>query len=579
MWIIKNESNYSQAKPTPLAIAYQPLISIIMPVWKISVTILQQAILSVLNQTYRNWELCIACAEPTDEIRNLVNTVLQKDRRIKVIYLPYNLGIAQNSNEAIKLAQGEYLTFLDHDDVLAPFALYEVVLTLQNHRDADFIYSDEDLITANGKKRFCPHFKPAYNPDLLRSINYITHMMVIRKELGDQLGWFRNGFDGAQDYDLALRVAEKASIIIHIPKVLYHWRQSGFSTTNNNLANQERFKAHLAGEKALRDHLRRINFDAEVYPGPDLTTYRVKYRLSNYPLVSIIIPNKDMPEYLESLVDSILAASTYQNFEIILMDNNSSHPRTKKFYESLKCLRNVQVYHYDQEFNYSTINNVGAKYSKGEFLLFLNNDVKPISPDWLAELVSHAQREEVGAVGPKLYYANRSIQHAGVVVGIKGFAGHAHRGFPDNHPGYVNRLRLVQNYSSVTGACLLTKRNLFFELGGFDEDFQIALGDIDYCLKIILAGKLIVWTPYAELYHFESLTRGYEDQPDKLDRFNKEIERFNTRWQWYIHRGDPYYSPNLTLDQENFSINLKDIPSVITRPRVYDSKNKSWIAL
>jgi GT2 family glycosyltransferase len=559
-WIKSNEPNQrmlAEQDTQSRRFLYRPVISIVIPVYNTPPEILNAAIQSIFEQTYDNWQLCIANGSPKSEkICNILNAYQKKDRRITVLHLKENLGIAGNTNAAIELASGEFVGFLDHDDCLAAFALFEIVLALQQHIDADLLYSDEDLISSNGKKRFKPHFKPAYSLDLLRSINYITHFVVVRKNLGDQIRWLRSGYEGAQDYDLMLRIVEHAREIIHIPKVLYHWRHWPSSTTNtDDTSSSAKKSANDAGKKALQEHLERCGLKSIVEDGPDLTLYQVRYSIIQNPLVSIIILTRDHAEDLRKCILSIQSKSTYYNYEIVLIENASQEEKTFLLYEELQKNTAVRIITYKEPFNFSRANNYAASQALGDVFLFLNNDIEVVSPDWLERLLEHALRKEVAIVGAKLVYPNNTIQHAGVILGIGGFAGHSHKYFPRNAKGYINRLRLIQNYSAVTGACMMIRRDVFYELGGFDEQYAIAANDIDLCLKALSNNYLIVWTPYSELYHHESKTRGNEDTEEKKSRYNQETTRFRQKWSVILDRGDDYYSPNLSLSSEDFSIN------------------------
>jgi GT2 family glycosyltransferase len=480
------------------------------------------------------------------------------DPRIKVKFLSDNTGIAENSNNALTLAKGEFIAFLDHDDLLAPFALFEIASAIRQYPNADLFYSDEDLISKNGKKRFGPHFKPAFSPDLLRSINYITHLLVVRKSLGDKIGWLRPGFEGAQDYELTLRAAEQAREIVHIPKILYHWRTWPSSTTNTLQASSlAKKRANESGKKALQEHLERCRLHAIVEDGPALTTYQVKYAIPDSPLVSIIILNRDHPNELRNCIDSILTKSSYEYYEIIVVENSSQQQETFRLYDEIEKNTSTNIVDYKQPFNFARANNFAVQHTRGNVLLFLNNDIEVISHDWLEQMLAHVMRRDVGAVGSKLYYPNDTIQHAGIILGIEGFAGHALKHFPRKSPGYINRLRLIQNYSAVTGACLMIRKEVFQKIGGFDEQYELAVSDIDLCLKIVSNHYWIVWTPYAELYHHESKTRGYEVLPEQQARFMREKAYFRRKWGLWMAEGDPSYNPNLTLEYHDFSLNPK----------------------
>ena len=559
LWILKNEPKREDLKRMVeecKKFKYRPKISIIMPTWNTDKMWLRRAIESVLNQVYDNWELCIADGGSTkSHVRNILEEYAEKDKRIKVKFLPKNLGIAGNSNEALKLATGQFVAFLDHDDELAPFALYEVVKLLNEKPDLDFIYSDEDKIDKKGRRKD-PFFKPDYSPDIFLSCNYLIHITVIRKILVDKVGGFRLGYEGSQDYDLFLRVLEHTDKIACIPKILYHWRTIETSCASSPEA---KMYAYEAAKKALADAMRRREIEIEgVYDGLWLGSYRIKYKIKGNPNVSIIIPTKDKVDVLKRCIDSILNETTYQNYEIVIVDNNSQEEKTFEYYETIKDHPKIRILEYNKPFNFSAINNYAVSKVDSEFILFLNNDTEVITSEWLSTMLEHAQRKEVGAVGAKLLYPNNTIQHAGVILGlgIHRVAGHSHRHFPADSHGYVGRINIIQNLSAVTAACMLTKKSLFEEVGGFDEvNLPIAFNDVDYCLKLREKGYLIVYTPYAVLYHYESLSRGYEDTPEKQARFLREVKYMREKWG-HILDNDPYYNPNLTREREDFSIDV-----------------------
>lgn len=555
IWIRNNEPKEIELEAQRhQGFEYQPKISIITPVFDTPKKILIEMIESVITQTYAEWELCIADGNSEEQdVRETLNAYAEKDNRIKIKLLQKNKGIAGNSNEALALAASDFVTFLDHDDKLPPFALYEIVNTINKNLDADFFYSDEDILSYNGKKRLKPHFKPDWSPDTLRSYNYITHLTVIRRDLLDKIGWFREGFDGSQDYDLILRATELAERIVHIPKILYHWRESKGSAAGNPFA---KLYAYDAAKMALSEHLQRIGLKGEVHNSPLWGIYTIKYEIIESPKISIIIPNNNHAETLRKCINSILDKSVYKNYEIIIVENNSNEKEIFDYYKEISKLNNIKIVVWNNPFNYSAINNFGVRHSNGEVLLFLNNDTEVINNDWLERMLEHAQRKEIGAVGAKLYYTNNTIQHAGVILGIGGVAGHSHKDYNGKDFGYFNRLKIVQNLSAVTGACLMMRKELFTQVGGFDENYPYAFNDVDLCMKIRKKGYLIIFIPYAELYHYESKTRGYEDTPEKLKRFYKEIELFKKKWGDVLKNGDPYYSPNLTLDREDFSIRI-----------------------
>ena len=497
-----------------------------------------------MRQTYAHWELCIADASTQAHVRPLLERLARADSRIRVQYLTDNRGIAGNTNAAIAMATGAFVAFLDHDDTLAPWALHTVVEAINRQPSAAFIFSDEDKLDEKGQ-RVDPCFKPGWSPDVLRTHNYVCHLLVLSRELVTRLGGVREGFDGAQDYDLVLRASEQAREIVHIPRVLYHWRLHPQSTAANTDSKQYLIEA---GRKALAEHLERGGCSATVHAAGKPGMYRVAYQLREQPLVSAIIPNRDSPDMLHRVIES-LEQSTYANFEVLILENGSANEDTFAYYRDLQRKPNVRVLKWDQPFNYSAINNFGAAHAHGSVLLFLNNDVQAIHPDWLEAMVSHAVRPEIGAVGAKLLFADGSVQHAGLVLGMGGVAGHAYSRFPQDAPGYLDQMRLVQNVAAVTGACLMTRRDVFTKAGGLDERFVLAYNDVDYGMRVRSLGYRVLWTPEAELYHLESKMRGYEDDPAKRERFVREFELFQRVWVLELAAGDPFYNPNFRLDR------------------------------
>ena len=564
IWIQRNEPTKEKMeayKKESRCFNYRPKISIVTPVWNIEEKLLRAAIESAINQVYDNWELCVADGGSTNpSVEKVLKEYAEKDSRIKIKFLIENKGIAVNSNEALSLATGEFVTFLDHDDELAPFALYEVVKLLDDNVELDFIYSDEDKITTKGI-RIDPFFKPNWSPDMFLSHNYLCHLSVIRKDLVDIVGGFREGYDGSQDYDLFLRVTEliDEKRIAHIPTILYHWRLVLGSAAE--LVSAKPY-ALVAAKKALDDALARRGIEGEVSDGLFTSSYRVRYKIIGSPKVSIIIPTKDKVNILKTCVESIIEKTDYKNYEIVIVDNQSKEEETFAYYDKIKNNREIKILEYTRPFNFSAINNYAASEVDAEYILFLNNDTEVISNEWLSAMLEHAQRKEIGAVGAKLLYPNNTIQHAGVILGItgtpgkKGVAGHSHKYLPNTEYGYFLKAHLIENISAVTAACMMLRKGVFEEVGGFDEIMSIAFNDVDLCLKIRERGYLIVYTPYAKLYHYESLSRGYEDNPEKQTRFLNEVEYMREKWGHAIDEGDPYYNPNLTLDKEDFSIKL-----------------------
>ncbi|MGB9763566.1 MAG: glycosyltransferase family 2 protein, partial [Minisyncoccia bacterium] len=504
-----------------LIFSFKPLISIVVPTWNTPEQFLIEMIESVLNQSYTNFELCIADASDQSHVKRILDNYADKDNRIKIKYLKKNKGIAQNTNEAIFISKGDYIAFLDHDDVLAKNALFEVVKTINENQGVDFIYSDEDKVTEDGKKFFDPHFKPDLAPDFLRSCNYVCHLSVIKKKLLDKIGYLKEGFEGSQDYELILRVTEKAKKIIHIPKILYHWRVSQNSVSRNP---QSKIYAYDSAKKALKEHLNRLNLDGDVLDGKVLGLYKINYKITDSPKISIIIPNKDHKDDLEKCIKSIIQKSTYKNYEIIIVENNSIEQSIFDYYRFLeKTYSFIKVIVWDKPFNYSSINNYAVQFSQGEVLLFLNNDTEVITPNWIEEMLMFAQRDDVGAVGAKLLYPDNTIQHAGIIIGINGIAEHCFKYSNSDYTGYFARLATVQNLSAVTGACLMVRKKVFNEIKGFDESYPVAYNDIDLCLSLRKKGYLVVWTPHAVLYHYESKSRGFNTGENSIKRYNKEV--------------------------------------------------------
>lgn len=574
------------------------LFSILVPLYNTPVEYLKAMIESVQEQTYGNWELILV--DGSDDgvdreglITSLGGTagtvtfvprscnksnsplVLQDNRslvprandpfvpRIRYVRVERNLGISGNTNECIRMARGEYLALLDHDDVLHPAALYENMKAICE-TGADFLYSDENSFHEEPKDAFLPHFKPDYAPDTLRGNNYICHFTVFKKELLEKAGGgFRSECDGSQDYDLVLRLTEQAEKIYHIPKILYYWRAH-----KDSVAESVGAKPYVieAAHRAISGHLKRVGLKGEVEDTRIPSIYRIRYEIAGEPLVSILIPNKDHRDDLKRCIDSIREKSTWKNLEIIIIENNSEEPETFRYYEELEggeepgtgagagAGGRIRVIRYEGPFNYSAVNNFGFRESRGEYILLLNNDTEVISPDWIQEMLMFAQRKDVGAVGAKLYYPDGTIQHAGIGLGLLHLAGHYFRGFKKEDPGYMGRLCYAQDMSAVTAACMMVPRAVYEGLGGLDESYSVVFNDVDLCLRIRESGKLIVWTPFAELTHYESKSRGSdEDTKAKQAFFKEETRRFQTKWNAALTAGDPYYNVNLTRSKENFT--------------------------
>ena len=539
---------------------YAPLISIAVPAYQTPVEFLKQMIESLISQTYTGWELCIANASPdNEEMQRVLADYSAKDVRVRFCSLKENLGIAENTNRAFAMAKGEFMGLLDHDDLLAPNALYEIVNTLQDHPQADALYTDEDKVTTDLDEHFQPHLKPDFNLDLLRSNNYICHFFVVRRSIVEKAGGFRKEFDGAQDYDFIFRCTENAREVLHVPEILYHWRTHKASTADNPASKMYAFEA---GKRAIEAHLERTGTKGTVSHTQDLGFYRVKYPVQGEPLVSVIIPNKDEKETLQTCLESLKKNTSYQNFEIIIIENNSTTGEIFKYYKELSRDQQIHLLRWGKEFNYSAINNFGVAHARGEYLLFLNNDVKSIEPDWMEEMLGVCQRPEVGGVGAKLIYPDNTIQHAGCVIGMGGIAGHMFVDMPADRTGYLHKASLLQDMSAVTAACLMMKKEVFEQAGGFTEELAVAFNDVDLCLKVRKNNHLIVYDPYAKLYHMESKTRGAEDSKEKVRRFQTEIEYMRCHWMDILKNGDPYYNKNLSLTKWNYS--LKPIPGMET---------------
>ncbi|MBN2427408.1 MAG: glycosyltransferase family 2 protein [Deltaproteobacteria bacterium] len=534
----------------------KPTISIVMPVSNAPEEFLRRAIESVLRQSYPNWQLCIADdASAVVHVENLLNEYAASDERIRVAFRKQCGHISEASNTALSLADGEWVAFLDHDDELAEHALFFMVMGVRDYPAARVIYSDEDKIDEEGR-RFDPLFKPDWNPDLFMSQNYVGHLALYQRKLVTEVGGFRSGVEGSQDQDLLLRCLAHLTgdEIVHVPRVLYHWRVASGSTA---LSAKEKGYTMEAGLKALRDYFStapRVAVEGGLLPN----TYRVRYPLPDpAPLVSLLIPTRDRAELLKNCVGSILAQTDYPNFEILILDNGSSEAATLAFFDKiLKEDSRVSVIGWHHPFNFSAINNFGVQQAEGEIIGLINNDIEVISPGWLTEMVRHAVRPEIGCVGAKLYFADGTLQHAGVILGIGGVAGHSHKYFGNHEHGYFGRLKLVQNLSAVTGACLVVRKEVYLAVGGFDEEnLTVAFNDVDFCLKVREAGLRNLWTPYAELNHYESQSRGFEDTPAKQVRFHSEVDFMRRKWGSLLDR-DPMYSPHLSRVREDFSLDV-----------------------
>lgn len=534
-------------------------ISILTPLWNTPENFLRDMIGSVQKQTYGNWELCLA--DGSDEAHAYVGEICrelaEKDERIRYRKLEKNEGIAGNTNQCLTMATGEYIGLFDHDDMLHPCVLFEYVKAI-NEKNADYVYCDEATFK-NGdiNQMITMHFKPDYAIDNLRANNYICHFSVFSRKLLDGTELFRTKFDGSQDHDMILRLTDKAEHVVHVPKLLYYWRLHAGSVASGIEAKPYAIES---ARGAVADHLRKHGFEHFTITSTRAfeTIFKITYEIIGDPKISIIIPNKDHVEDLRRCVTSIIEKSTYDNYEIVIVENNSETKEIFSYYEELKNNPSIKIVTFKGAFNYSAVNNFGVGAATGDYVLLLNNDTQVITVNWLEELLMYAQREDVGAVGGKLYYADKTIQHAGVVIGLGAHrtAGHTHYRQKRENLGYMGRLCYAQDVSAVTGACLLVKKKLYEEAGGLDEGFAVSLNDVDFCLKLRQLGYLNVFTPFAELYHYESVSRGLDTDGEKAARYNEESARFREKWKEPLEAGDPYYNPNFTLDKSDFSLRV-----------------------
>lgn len=549
-----------RAKPEDLikqkqhSFKHQPLISIVVPAYHTPDVFLRQMLDSLKDQSYQNWEVIIGNASPDDShMRSILDEYAKNDARIKSVDIPDNLGISENTNAALKHASGDYIGFMDHDDLLAPDALFEIAIRLEANPDIDVFYTDEDKVSTDLSEHFQPHFKPDFNLDLLRSNNYICHFFVVKRTILKQAKGLDPKYNGAQDYDFIFRCTELSKNIVHIPRILYHWRVHNASTADNPAS---KLYAYEAGKKAIEDNLARSGEKGSVSMRSDYGFYNVDYALTDQPLVSILIPNKDHIDILKQCIRSLKEKATYTNYEIIVIENNSTEPATFEYYDKLKK-DGIQILYYPESgFNYSAINNWGVKNCKGEYLLFLNNDIEVITPDFIEKMLSNCERPGIGAVGAKLYYPDNTIQHAGIIIGIGGIAGHAFLNLPRARSGYLHKASLQMNVSAVTAACMMVSRKIFDLVGGFEETLSVAFNDVDLCLHIQKAGYHNVYNPHVEMYHHESKSRGTEDNEEKVRRFQTEIEFMRTNWIQLLKSGDPCYNPNLTLASWNYGLRV-----------------------
>lgn len=534
-------------------------ISILVPLWNTPEDFLREMLDSVKRQTYANWELCLADGsdEKHDYVGQICREEADRDRRIVYRKLEKNEGIAGNTNECCKMATGEYIGLFDHDDILHPSALYEYVKAI-NEKGADYLYCDEATFK-NGDidQMITMHFKPDYAIDTLRANNYICHFSVFSRQLLDGTELFRPQFDGSQDHDMILRLTDRAKCIVHVPKLLYYWRSHAGSTAAD--INAKPYAVESA-RGAVADHLRKHGFSHFTITSTRAfdTIFKITYEILGQPKISIVIPNKDHVEDLRRCITSIVEKSTWDNYEILVVENNSSSREIFSYYEEISNNPRIRVLTCEGEFNYSRVNNFGVSQAEGEYVLLLNNDTQVITVNWMEELLMYAQRPDVGAVGGKLYYEDKTIQHAGVVIGLGAHrtAGHVHYRQKRENLGYMGRLCYAQNLTAVTGACLMVRKSVYEEVGGLDETFAVSLNDVDFCLKLRAAGYLNVFTPFAELYHFESVSRGRDDEGERAARYDREAARFREKWKAELEAGDPYFNPNFSLDKSDFSLRV-----------------------
>lgn len=539
--------------------SYAPKFSVVVPLYHTPAKFLKDLVRSMMYQSYANWELCLVNASPEDvHLTSLLENWAMRDKRIRVIRLEKNLGIAQNTNAGIAASTGEFIAFLDHDDFLEPDALFCYADALNKDKTIDVFYSDEDKTDEYAAHYFYPHFKSDFNIDLLHANNYMCHFLAVRKSLVDTVGGLNEKFDGAQDYDFVLRLTENTKKIYHCPRILYHWRCSNQSTAANQ--GNKMYAIH-AGKAALNAHYKRIGWNARAQEGAVDGWYQTKFTLKEEPLVSILIPNKDHTDDLDVCLNSFFERADYQNYEFIIIENNSVLPETFAYYEKIeKEHDNVKVVYWEAGFNYSAINNFGFKFAKGDYIMLLNNDVELITPDIFQSMLGFCMRPEVGIVGAKLLYNDHTVQHAGVLVGAGGLADHVFKGIHEDDPGYMGRAISSQDVSAVTAACLMVKKSVYEEVGGLEEEFQVAFNDVDFCLKVRKAGYLIVYDADVKLFHYESKSRGMEDTTERFIRFGNEMMLLNSKWDILSTFVDPYYNPNLSyLEYYKINHTIKDV--------------------
>ncbi len=547
IWINKNEpdeEDLEKQKNTKFEI--KPKISIIIPMYNTPEKFFQELVDGLIEQTYSNWELCLADGSPEENEK--LEKIYKKDERIKYKFIGENKGISGNTNAALELATGDFIALLDHDDLLPKFSLYEIVKCINKNPDVDFIYTDEDKMDMKGLRRD-PHFKSDYAPDSLLGSNYICHFEIMRKSIVDEIGGFRVGYEGAQDYDIFLRFLEKTTPerVYHIPKILYHWRMIEGSTAATI---DSKGYAVEKGRMAVEDALKRRGVKAKVTVHPRVPYYLVRYEYETEPMVSIIIPTKDYADVTEQCLKSLFEKTTYKNYEVILMNNNSEKKETFNLFKKYQNkYSNFRVIDANYEFNYSKINNQAVKEAKGEYIVLLNNDTEIITPHWLQIMVGYAMQPHIGAVGTKLLYPDNTVQHAGIILGIGGIAQHCFIDNPRDDVGFYGRLSVPFNYSAVTAACLMVSKEKYLEVNGLEEDLQVAFNDVDFNLKLLKQGYYNICLNHVELYHHESKSRG-DDTVDissaKYRRFVQEHDYIKDKWGYMLYN-DRFYNPNLSL--------------------------------
>lgn len=532
---------------------YMPKISIVIPAYNTKENYLIELLDSIQAQSYKNWELCIADGSDKPVVQEVVARYMRNDECIRYMHLEDNRGISDNTNEAIRMATGDWLMFADHDDLLCEDALYEIVKIINTDDKIDAVYTDEDKINADTSLLFEPAFKPDFNLEMLRENNYICHIFTVKRELIEQVGMLRSEYDGAQDYDFVLRCCEKAGQVAHVAKPLYHWRAHPDSTAGDFGSKMYAFEA---GRRAVEAHYKRVGIEAHVTMAKDPGHYRSHLTMQDTPMVSIIIPNMDHEEDLRKCIDSIFTKTTYENYEILIVENNSTQQSVLEYYQKLQQEHeNIHVLKWQGTFNYAGIHNYACKHAKGEYLLLLNNDIEIVHKGWIQELLAYCQRTDVGAVGAKLLYPDQSIQHSGVIIGLGGVAGHIFHTFPSEKQSYAGRADIPQELSAVTAALMMTKKSAYEQVGGMDEKLEVSYNDIDYCLQLRAAGYKIIYHPYVTAYHYESKTRGYDTTVEKKMRIEAEAEVFREKWSTVLVAGDPYYNRNLSRTAGDCSLN------------------------